>query len=455
MAVAKVSITGRPTNVRWGIMACVVMVTVLTYLDRLNLSIAGKYIQDELSLSTHMMGWVFSAFLLGYSIFQVPAGWAGDRYGPKNILTGAILLWSLCTALTGLAPDLIINRWVGMAGAFMIVRFLVGVGEAANSPNNNKIVANWIGVQHRGIGSSFTVLGIGIGGAFTPPLIAWIMQHWGWRSSFYISGLLGLFIVLIWEWYVTSTPEEHTLVNDEELALIRSGMTVKPKNSDQTRRPPWKKMLSNRSVWGLMLGYLCQGFPIYFYHTWFFIYLVRIRHLSITEGGFWGSTPYIGIAVLSPIGGAFSDYAVRKIGKRAGRRLAVCVGMISSAILMWFGAGAARSATAIALLALAAGFNLFAAATFWATCIDLTEEFTGSLSGLMNTFGNLGGWLSPIVSAYVATRFSWNLALDCAAVVSIASALCFLFVRADQKVDTTDAAGSPEARAPMASTAIS
>jgi ACS family glucarate transporter-like MFS transporter len=400
-----------------------------------------------------MMGWVFSAFLLGYSIFQVPAGWAGDRFGPKNILTGAILLWSLFTALTGLAPNLVISRWFGVAGAFMLVRFLVGMGEAANSPNNNKIIGNWIGSQHRGIGSSFTILGIGIGGACTPPLIAWIMQHWGWRSSFYISGLLGLFVVLIWEWYVTNTPEEHTQVNAEELALIRSGVSVQRKNTNEMRRPPWRKILSNRSVWGLILGYLCQGFPIYFYHTWFFIYLVRIRHLSITQGGMWGSTPYIGIALLAPIGGIFSDYAVRKLGKRTGRRLAVCVGMVTSAIFMWVGAGASRSATAIALLALGAGFNMFAATTFWATCIDLTEEFTGSLSGLMNTFGNLGGWLSPIVSAYLATRFSWNVALDCAAVVSIASAVCFLFVRADQKVDAAETPDGKETHIPIASTA--
>jgi ACS family glucarate transporter-like MFS transporter len=426
-------------------MACVVMVTVLTYLDRLNLSIAGKYIQDELALSTRMMGWVFSAFLLGYSIFQVPGGWAGDRYGPKNILTGAILLWSLFTALTGLAPDFVPSHGIGVVMSLMIARFLVGVGEAANSPNNNKIVANWIGTEHRGFGSSFTVLGIGIGGAATPPLIAWVMQHWGWRSSFYLSGLLGLFVVLIWEWYVTNTPEEHTQVNPEELAIIRSGRSPKPKLGTEMHRnkPPWKTMLSNCSVWGLLLGYLCQGFPIYFYHTWFFIYLVRVRHFGITESGFWGSTPYLAIAILAPLGGWFSDFAVRKTGKRVGRRLAVCMGMISSALLLWVGGGASNSALAIGLLAVAAGFNMFAATTFWASCIDVTEHFTGSLSGLMNTFGNLGGWLSPIVSAYVATRFSWNRALDCAAIVSMASAAFFLLVRADQKVDKSD---KPKAR---------
>lgn len=438
MSVVQTSVARKPTQVRWAIMACVVMVTVLTYLDRLNLGIAGKYIQDELSLSTHSMGWVFSAFLLGYALFQVPGGWAGDRYGPKNILTGAILLWSLFTALTGLAPELVLNRWIGVAGSLMLVRFLVGVGEAANSPNNNKIVSNWIGSEHRGVGSSFTILGIGIGGAVTPPLIAWLMQHWGWRSSFYLSGLVGLFVVLIWEWYVTNTPEEHQQVNSEELALIGRDRSAAGKKGRVLRKAPWKKMLSNLSVWGVLLGYMCQGFPIYFYHTWFFIYLVRVRHLSVTQGGLWASTPYLAISILAPTGGWFSDFAVRRVGKRAGRKLAVAVGMVGSAIMIWTGGAASAKSEAITLLAIGAGLNMFAAATFWATCIDLTEEFTGSLSGMMNTFGNLGGWLSPIVSAYVATHFSWNRALDCAGVVSIASALFFSLVRADEKVDKVE-----------------
>lgn len=419
-------------------MACIVMVTVLTYLDRLNLAIAGKYIQDELALSTHMMGWIFSSFLLGYALFQVPGGWAGDRYGPKNVLTGAILLWSLFTALTGLAPDLFLNRWIGVAGSFMLVRFLVGVGEAANSPNNNKIVANWVGSEHHGMGSSFTILGIGIGGALTPPLIAWLMQHWGWRSSFYISGLLGLFAVLIWRWYVTNTPEEHTQVNAEELALIGRERIPATNKGRPLRKPPWKQMLSKASVWGIVLGYMCQGFPIYFYHTWFFIYLFQVRHLSLTQGGFWGATPYLAIAVLAPVGGWFSDFMVRRVGRRRGRRIAVALGMLSSASLIWRGSEAGSRTEAIALLALGAGLNMFAASTYWATCIDLTEEFTGSLSGLMNTFGNLGGWLSPIVCAYVATHFGWNRALDCAAVVTIASALLFLLVRADEKIDKAE-----------------
>jgi ACS family glucarate transporter-like MFS transporter len=279
-------------------------------------------------------------------------------------------------------------------------------------------------------------MGIGIGGAFTPPLIAAVIERWGWRSSFYLAGLVGLLVAFVWQWYVTNLPEENPRVNSAELALIHRAQRGKKRGAASVTGTPWRQMLSDRTVWGVLLGYFCQGFPIYFFHTWFFIYLVRVRHLTIAQGGLWGSTPYIAIALLAPTGGWFSDRAVKRLGKRAGRRLAVCMGMFASAALMWTGAGASSSRLAVTLLALGAGCNMFSATTFWATCIDVTDQSTGSLSGLMNTFGNLGGWLSPIVSAYVATRFGWNRALDCAAVVSIASGLFFLMVRADQKVDT-------------------
>jgi len=430
-------ISGSPTHVRWYVMGCITLVTILNYLDRLNFSIAGKYIQDELSLSTQTMGWVFSSFLLGYAICQVPGGWAGDKYGPRDVLTVAILVWSTFTAFTGLAPDLPITRIIGVAGSLMVVRFLVGVGESANSPNSNKIVSSWMGSHHRGFGSSFTILGIGIGGAMTPPIISLVMQHWGWRSSFYLSGLVGLFITLLWQWYVTDTPEEHSSVNEPELQIIRAGRTERTSASSTSQRKIWRKMLSDRSVWGLMLGYFCQGYPIYFFHTWFFIYLVRVRHLSISQGGIWGATPYIGVVLLAPLGGWFSDIAVRRLGRRQGRRMGAWIGMFSSGILLWLGSNAPNRIAAIILLSLGAGFNMFAATTFWATCIDLTEEYTGSLSGLMNTFGNLGGWLSPILTAYIATHFGWTVALDCTAAVSIVSGLCWFLIRADRSLDSS------------------
>lgn len=424
------------TRVRWQIMGFVTLVTILTYLDRLNLSIAGKSIQDELSLSNLTMGWILSAFLLGYALLQIPGGWAGDRFGPRNVLAVAILTWSVFTAMTALAPSLPIARWFGVVTSLLVVRFLVGVGEAASSPNNNKIVASWMGSSHRGLGSSFTILGIGVGGALTPPLISWTMQRYGWRSTFYAAGLLGIAVALLWRWYVTDTPEEHPRVNSAELALI-SGMrkSKSPHSTATDNKPPWGKILRSRSIWALSLGYLCQGYPIYFYHTWFFIYLVRTRHLTVEQSGFWGATPYLAIAALTPLGGLYSDSACRRFGKGLGRKIAVWTGMFLSAILLWIGSSTKDSSVAIVLLAIGGGFNMFAAVTYWAACIDLSEKFTGSISGLMNTFGNLGGWLSPIVTAYIATHRGWNRALACAAGVTLASGLLFSLVDASRSLD--------------------
>ena len=202
--------------------AMLTLITALTYLDRLNIGIAGKYIQDEYAFSTQTMGWILSGFVLGYALFQIPGGWAGDRFGPRSVLTFAIVWWSVFTAATAIAPRLPLRDWFGLAGAFIAVRFLIGVGEAATLPNSNKIVAFWMGDAHRGLGNSMFVMGVGVGGALTPILITWLMQSWGWRMSFYICGALGFAVALGWHLYATSRPEEHPRVNATELEIIQA-----------------------------------------------------------------------------------------------------------------------------------------------------------------------------------------------------------------------------------------
>lgn len=426
----------RATRVRWQMMGMVTASAILTYLDRLNLGIAGKYIQDEFSFPLRTMGWIFSAFLLGYALSQIPGGYLADRYGPRKVLIVAISWWSVLTAGTALAPRSPLTQWFGLAWSFAVVRFLIGIGEAPSVPSYTKVVANWVGKMRRGLGSSFNLLGIGLGGALTPVLITFIMQHWGWRAAFYGCGLLGILVALAWYWLATDRPEQHPRVNQAEIDLIgrvESGNM----QSASSGRVPWRRIFTNRSVIALVLGYFCQGFPIYFFHTWLFIYLVRVRGFSLSEGGFYGATPYLAIALASPVGGLFSDFAVRRFGKRLGQRIAVWIGMFTSAIFLWEGAHAGNKVTAIVLLALAAGFNMFASVTFWAACIDLGQEYSGSVAGLMNTLGNLGGWLSPIVTAFMAAKFGWTAALTLASVVTVASGLSWLMV------DTTRAIGSP------------
>jgi len=429
----------RPTHVRWHIVGLLAIIAALTYVDRLNLSIAAKYVQDEFSFSIVTMGWIFSAFIWAYALFQIPGGWAGDRYGPRGILTLAIVWWSIFTAATGIASRLPLAGWLGVAWSFAIIRFLIGAGEAATFPNANKIVALWIGNTQRSIGISLPIAGIGVGGVLTPVLITWIMQRWGWRMSFYLCGLLGTVVAVAWHLYATNRPEEHPRVNAAERSLAGAGETGGRVDSRPGGLPgsrtPWRKMLSSRSVWGLILSGVCVGYTIYIYHTWFFIYLVRGRGLTIRQGGMWGSAPYLAIALLAPLGGWLSDRAVRKFGRRRGRQSAMWLGLTCSAMLLLTGSHTANVTLAILLLAGAAGFNLFSTATLFATCSDLTPKFVGTLSGLMNMCANFGGALSPIITAHIVNRLGWTRVFDIATVVTLAAGVLWFFVDADERLD--------------------
>jgi ACS family glucarate transporter-like MFS transporter len=424
-------------------MALLLIISALTYLDRVNLSIAGKIIQDEYGFSTQAMGWILSAFVLGYALFQVPAGRFGDRYGPRGVITWASLWWSIFTAATAIAPRLPLVGWFGMAWSFVIVRFLVGAGEAAAYPNGNKIVAFWMAPRQRGLGSSLITTGSGVGGAVTPMLIVWIMQHWGWRSSFYLCASLGVIVALGWQLYATAHPEDHPHVNTAELEMIRTGLTPPLRDAQPTnhgQRLPWSKILSSLTVWSLILSYACLCYPAYIYYTWFYIYLVRERGLTLMQGGLWGSTPFLAIMLMAPLGGWASDRLVARIGKQRGRQGTVWLGVACSAILLSAGAHTANNTLAILLLAASAGFNIFACVSWWATCIDLTRNYSGSLSGLMNMCGNLGGWLAPIGTAFIATRLGWPRALDFAALLTLIAGVLWILVNADHNLE----AGWPE-----------
>jgi MFS transporter, ACS family, glucarate transporter len=404
------------------------LITALTYLDRLNMGIAGKYIQDEYGISTATMGSILSAFVFGYAFFQIPGGWAGDRFGPRGVLTFAIAWWSLFTAATALAPSLPLVHWFGVVTAFVIMRFLIGVGEAAALPNSNKIVAYWLGDHRRGIGNSIFLTGVGLGGASAPMLIAWIMQRWGWRTSFLVCGAMGGVMALGWHLYSTSRPEDHPRVNQAELALIRSG------GAPPRARPgtPWRLFLTSRTVWLLLASYFCEGYANYIFYSWFFLYLINGRRMSIRQGGFWGAIPFLAVLVLAPLGGLFSDYAVRCFGRGRGRQVTVWLGMTLSALLMAGGAHLESNTLAVLCLAGAVGFNIFATSSWWAGCIDLSPDYSGSLSSMMNALGNLGGAFSSFLTGYFAVWLGWSGALDIAAAITFVASVLWCFINVER-----------------------
>ena len=432
----------RSTNVRWRMMALITIVNMLPSFGKISMGITAKYIEEEFSISTTSLGWILGAFAIGYALFQVPGGWAGDRYGPRKVLTLAILAYSLCLAAMAIVPRLPLSHLAGLVASFAIVRFLIGAGEAFTPPNSARAVASWMSTTQRGLGISFTTVGVGAGGAVTPLVMAWTAQHWGWRAAFILGGLLGVVVAIIWGIYATNRPEEHPGVNVAELAILRRSEGVsshRPTANLAGGSPPWKIFFSSSSIWALLLSYMCRAYTMFFFDTWFFIYLVKIRGLTILRGGMWASTPYLAVLLLSPLGGAVSDFAVRRFGRRRGRQTAVWIGMACSAILVWIGCHLSNNTAAILLVGSAAGFNMFSNVTWWATCIDLTPNYAASLTGVMNMCGGLGGFVAPIATAYIATKFGWTWALNSIAILSVTSGFLWFFVKADQKLERESA----------------
>src|SRR5258706_5448621 len=196
----------KPSVVRWKILALMLLVSMVTYLDRVNVSIAAKHIMSAYSLSQVEMGKVFSAFILAYGLFQVPGGWLGDRYGSRIVLTAAVIWWSAFTALTGVIADVLPITLMPVMWSLAISRFALGMGEAAAWPNFNRTIANWIPPQERAFASSVPLTGGSLGASLTPPLIAWLMLAFGWKESFYACGIIGLGVAALWFWYVRDPP---------------------------------------------------------------------------------------------------------------------------------------------------------------------------------------------------------------------------------------------------------
>src|ERR1700687_2883468 len=423
-----------PTHVRWRVVSLLAVMAGLTYVDRLNLGIAGRSIEQEFKFDTQTMGWILGAFSLGYAIFHIAGGWLADRFGPRRILSLAILWFSFFTAATAFAPSLPGLRMLGAAWSFAILRFVMGLGEAAALPVGNKMMAYWLGPKERAFGTSVFLAGVGAGGIMAPIVIGMMTRHWGWRASFVGAGIIGILVAIACYTQITDRPEEHSGVNAAELALIRGERKPETDPAKQIKKVPWFKLFSSPSVWGLMVGHFCLVYPVYIFFTWFFIYLVKVRGITITKASFWSSAPFVANLIVVPIWGWLSDRAAERLGKRHGRRATAWLGIGCSAALLCFGTHTSNNTWALLELAGAAGFNFAASAVLWTTCNDISAEYSGSISGIMTTFGSLGGWLSPVLTALIARKFGWIHALDFAALVTLTSGLAWLVIDADRVI---------------------
>ena len=393
------------------------MVSAIAYLDRVNISIAGQAIAQEFKLTNVQLGWVFSAFILGYALFQTPGGWLADRVGARLLLALGVVWWAVFTSLiTFLVPG-----GAGLLASLIALRFLLGVGEAVVYPASNTIVSAWIPSGERGIANGIIFAGVGFGAGITPPLVTYVLTHYGWRMSFWVSACLGLIAGAVWYLLARDTPGEHPGISEAELRFIETGRPA--------QTTPKGAVLVSRDVLAVTLSYFCYGYAAYIFFSWFFIYLNSVRGLNLKSSAIYTMLPFLAMAVCSPLGGWLSDRASLRWNKRVGRCWLAAGAMGIAAVFIALGTQVASPQIASVILAGGAGALYLAQSSFWSMSADIGKRSAGSVSGFMNMGGQLGGALTSSATAEIATRFGWTASFLAAAAMCMAGGALWLVVR--------------------------
>lgn len=392
-------------------MACTL--SLITYLDRVCISRVKEDIAGELLLSDEQMGLVFSAFLLGYMIFEIPGGWLGDRWGSRRVLTRIVIWWSIFTALTGFVFHFRIygpwpEAWASEAitvlivfdsfGLLLLIRFLFGCGEAGAYPNLSRVVGSWFPYRERATAQGTIWMSARLGGAIAPVTIGALTFLFGWRWAFMTLGLVGVAWCIIFILYFRDRPEDHPHCNAAERELIRAGAHSWQAGQAHAGHGDvrWGVALRSTNLWALGLAAFGVSFGWYFYPTWQPQFLKDVHGISYEDSALLTGLPFLCGAAGCLIGGRLSDWLIRRTGSRRwGRSLLGIVGFSGAGLCVLGTPFVAEAWQAVTLLCLAFFINDIAIPVIWAVCTDISGRQAGSISGFMNTVGALGGMLSP------------------------------------------------------------
>jgi sugar phosphate permease len=411
-----------PTRVRGRVLGFAFFLAVVTYLDRVCISAAAPFMMDELGLTVLQMSTVFSAFTLAYSIFEVPSGWLGDRRGPRRVLTRIVLWWSAFTMLTGAATGF---------RSLVAIRFLFGAGEAGAFPNLARAFSNWFPVRERGHANGVLFFGSRMGGMISAPLALILIRTVGWRASFVVFGAVGVVWAAAWYAWYRDNPSQHSAVNRAECDLIAAG-AARPLVPPAT---PWRALLASPNLYAICAMYFAFGYGLYFYFTWLPTYLINVLGFSMLAGGLFAALPFLLAGVADLVGGWTTDWLARTRGLWTARCGLGSIAFGVCALLVLASTAATGSIAKAVLLAFALASADFALGACWAVCLDVGADHAGVVTGFMNTFGNLGGFIGPLVVGYVvAESGSWTIPFYITAAVYAAGAGAWLLVQPNRQL---------------------
>ncbi len=416
-------LTARPSHARHVVLALIVAAYMITYMDRVNIASAVPVIQKDMGFSMITIGWIFASFRWGYAFFQIPGGWLGDRIGGRRALSLVVVWWSVFTSLTAFSWN---------ATSMGLCRFFFGVGEAGAFPIATRSLSRWMLPTERGFAQGVTHAASRLGAALTPALVVMMMLRFGWRAPFFFFGLIGLGWAAVWYWYYRDTPAQHTRINPAERRLIEDALGVR---ETSVRAVPWRSILRSPSLWTLSLMYFCYGYSIDVYLDWFPKYLNEHRGFNLTQMGIYASLPLLAGAAGDLLGGTISDRCARRFGNLGvARRVVALAGFLLAAIFI-LPATFTEHSLASVLYSCVAVFGLeVTVGVSWAIPLDIAGDYAGSVASVMNTFGNLGSAISPVLLAYLVGMYGWNTPFLVCSCLCIGGAGLSLCINADRKI---------------------
>ena len=392
--------TERPTRVRYWVIFFAVALSVITYIDRVALSLSRKQVATDLHLTDEQMGLVFGAFALAYALFEVPSGWMGDKWGPRRVLMRIVLWWSAFTAATGMTFNFI---------SLYVTQLLFGAGEAGCFPNITRAFSNWLPRSERVRSQGIIWLSARWGGAFTPILVAFLFQFLTWRQAFATFGILGVAWAIGFYIWFRDNPRDKAGVNQAELDLLKDNVTATSHGS-----VPWGKFATSKTVWLLCGQYFALSFPWYFLITWAPTFIDERFHVNVTSSTMLKVLPLF----MGGVGCFFSGMIAGPVTKLTGnmnltRKLMACIGFAGACLSLVLAAMLHEPFLAVSAVAFSSFCNDLVMPMAWGTVMDVSGAYSGTLSGTMNMMGNLGGALyGPVAGAVLAqTHHNWNAVL--------------------------------------------
>ncbi|MBQ5152166.1 MFS transporter [Macrococcoides caseolyticum] len=411
----------KATKVRWMFALMFFLIGVIAYMDRANISYIAQPMMEDLNMNKTQFGMLASVFAAGYALMQVPAGIMAEKFGPKKMLTFALVWWSAFTILTGVVKN---------HGLLYTMRFLFGVGEGPMYPSNAVFNTYWFAKSEKGRASSALLAGSYFGPVIAPIVTIAIYQAFGWEAVFFIFGAIGIVIAAIWAIIAKDLPEHHKMVNEAEKAYIMENRDVVQTDK---KSAPWGIFFKRFSFFAIAGQYFVVQFVITLFLIWLPTYLQEEYHVVLKDMKFLAAAPWLMMFILIMAGGTISDAIIsRGYSRFRARALIAIFGFIVFAVSLFLSVQTNNMMMNLIYLSLCLGGVGLSMGMSWASATDLGRNFSGTVSGWMNLWGNVGAFLSPMLGGYLVQHYGWDTTFYLMIIPAVLAIVLWFFVKPDQ-----------------------